>query len=467
MSLSRSDMYEYQEMLTWYAINNKNVSKWVDMGLGKTVCTLTALDTLLAFEQIRGALVVAPIRVAQTVWEQEAQEWEHLQGLTFSNMAGKTPKQRIQALLTPADIYIINYDNLKWLMDFLHKEYIKCKKPLPFDTIVWDEITKMKNPTSKRSRSVKKILPFIDRRIGLTGTPASNGMQDLHGQYKVLDEGERLERTKGMFEGKYFHQYGFRLELKPGAEEVIRGKVSGITVDLNKEDYLDLPDVKVNDIILTLDDVRLKQYKKLEEEFILDMGTGDEEDDIEAFNTAAKMNKCLQYCNGAVYDEGGETYHEVHTLKLDALEEIIEEAGGSPVLVGYNFRSDAARIKERFPKAVNMTGAKNPDKIVKDWNAGKIPILIGHPASMGHGLNLQKGGHIIVWFGVPWSLDNYAQFNARLDRNGQKYPVMIHRLMVDKSMDKVVATALHSKHKGEAALREAVREFMATSTDCQ
>lgn len=451
--LKRSDMFDYQRALSRFILQNPQASLWVDMGLGKTVSTLDALNTLSTFGQSRGVLVVAPLRVCQTVWPVEIKEWEHLQHLTHAQMAGLPPATRRAALDSGADILTINYENLKWLMLILRDEYLKRGRQLPFDTIVWDEITKMKDPTSKRSRSVIPILPWVERSVGLTGTPASNGMKDLHGQYKVIDGGERLERTKGMFYGKYFHQYGFNLELKYGAEETIRKKVADITVDLNKEDYLDLPDVKVNDIEIELPKKQKDQYKKLEKEFVLEV-TDDEV--VEAFNTAAKMNKCLQYCNGAVYDENQNTI-EVHDLKLDALEEIIEEAGGSPVLIGYNFKCDAQRIMKRFPKAVNMTGAKNTESIIERWNKGDIPLLIGHPQSMGHGLNLQKGGHIIAWFGVPWSLDNYAQFNARLDRQGQKYPVMIHRILVKDSVDMLVAKALSAKEITETALREAVR----------
>jgi SNF2 family DNA or RNA helicase len=449
-------LHRYQVRGVQHIKNNLACALWMDIGTGKTITSLTAIEDLMDAGEIYGALVVAPLRICQSVWMQEAKEWRHTTRLTFSLIHGK-PQDRIAALRRKAFIYLVNYENLPWLSDKLVEKYLSRGKHLPFNMVIFDEVSKMSNSTSKRVKAFLRLLPYTMRRTGLTGTPATNGLTKLHGQYLTLDGGVRLGRYKTHFESRYFESdyMGYKLVPKPGAEEEIKNAIKDITYTVDAKDYLELPEKTVVDIPIELPDEARSTYDEMEEEFFTEIA-GEE---IEAFNAAAKSTKCLQICNGAVYTDKTGSFTEVHDSKLEALGDIIEEMAGRPLLVCYSFRSDAERIKRRFKFAMDVR-EKPADEIVSAWNQGEIPLLIGHPASMGHGLNLQYGGHHIVWFGLPWDLELYDQAIGRLDRQGQKYPVFIHRLLAEDTMeDKVVKGVLAHKGNIQKALREAVKQY--------
>lgn len=459
--LTPSDFHKYQEEAYLHILNHNASMLWLSMGLGKTVVTLTAIRTLQKMSQVKAVLVVAPLRVCKTVWRQEARKWSHLTDLRFSFILGDQ-SQRQQALLRQADIYLINYENIPWLTEQIEHYWLARGRYAPFDMIVWDEVSKMKNATSKRTASIARILPFFNRRVGLTGTPASNGLKDLHGQFLVVDNGARLGMDKGAFMAMYFHTnpYSRRLEPFNDTEARLKHKIGDITMQVDGS-AVDRPPFSLNDIYVQLPPGQQEQYRLLEEEMFLELETGEE---VEVFNAAAKTNKCLQFANGAVYtDPETMDWAPVHDAKLDALEEIVEETGDEPLLVAYSYRSDVARIKSRYPDAVNLTEAKGDlEEVVDLWNRGGIKMLIGHPASVGHGLNLQKGGHNLVWYGLPWSLDLYEQFNARVYRQGQKAPVICHRILTQDTLDEGVRDSLVDKATAQDGIRDAIRKYRAT-----
>ena len=433
------------------------------MGLGKTITTLTSLAHLLSTGFLRGVIIVAPIRVIRLVWRQEALKWEHTKHLRFSMVAG-TKDQRTRALLRPADVYLMNYDVLGWLAETLQTYFVSKNRPLPFNGIVWDEVSKMKNSTTDRVRSFMKVANQFDWTTGLTGTPASNGYKDLHGQFLVVDKGQRLGTSKTAFRTRFYKKVGPYKEVPfDDTETVIKQLISDITLEMSAEDYNPLPDLIVNNIEIDMPEELRARYEQLEKEFFLVLDSGKE---VEVFNQAALTNKCLQFSNGAMYPIAGMPLWEpVHELKLDALEEILDEAQGSPVLCSYAYRSDAERIMERFKKLnpINLTDCKSEGSLVeamRRWQSGECPLMIGHPASMGHGIDgLQKNGHILVWYGLNWSLDLYEQFNARVRRQGQGAPVMCHRILMQDTLDQAQALALDEKASTQTALRNAVKQY--------
>jgi SNF2 family DNA or RNA helicase len=436
---------------------------WLDMGLGKTVITLTSLAHLLGTGFLRGVIIVAPIRVIRLVWRQEALKWQHTKHLRFSMVAG-TKDQRTRALLRPADVYLMNYDVLGWLAETLQTYFVSKNRPLPFNGIVWDEVSKMKNSTTDRVRSFMKIANQFDWTTGLTGTPASNGYKDLHGQFLVVDSGKRLGTSKTAFRTRFYKKVGPYKEVPfDDTETIIKQLISDITLEMSAEDYNPLPDLIINNVEIDMPDDLRDRYEQLEKEFFLVLDSGKE---IEVFNQAALTNKCLQFSNGAMYPIAGlPLWEPVHELKLDALEEILDEAQGSPVLCAYAYRSDAQRIMERFKKLnpINLTDCKSEGSLVeamRRWQSGECPLMIGHPASMGHGIDgLQKNGHILVWYGLNWSLDLYEQFNARVRRQGQGAPVMCHRILMQDTLDQAQALALDEKASTQTALRNAVKQY--------
>ena len=439
---------------------------WVSMGLGKTVITLTSLAHLIRTQYLRGVVIVAPIRVIRLVWRQEAAKWQHTQHLKFSMVTG-TRDQRTRALLRPADIYLINYENLGWLAETLQTYFVKKDKPLPFNGVVWDEISKCKNSATNRVKAVKKILDKFDWTTGLTGTPASNGYKDLHGQFLVVDKGQRLGVSKTAFRTRFYRKVGPYKEVPyEDTEDTIKKLIGDITLEMSAEDYNPLPDLIVNNIEIEMpDDLRAK-YDKMEREFFLQLDSGKE---VEMFNQASLTNKCLQFSNGAMYPVAGMPLWEpIHDLKLDALEEIIDEAQGSPVLCSYAYRSDAARIMEKFKHLdpINLTDCKSESALLNAmhrWKTNDCALMIGHPASMGHGIDgLQKNGHILVWFGLNWSLDLYEQMNARVRRQGQGVPVICHRIMCQDTLDQAQALALDEKATTQQGLRNAVKQYRET-----
>lgn len=441
--------HDYQKIAIEKIIDGPAVGLFLEMGLGKTVSALTAIKELLydRFE-VSKVLVIAPLRVAQSTWSGEIEKWDHLQGLRLSKVLG-SEKQRIEALHQPADIWIINRENTEWLVDYYGRKW-------PFDMVVIDELSSFKNPRSKRFRALRKVRPLIKRIVGLTGTPAPNGLIDLWSQIYLLDQGERLGKTLTGYRNRYFdpgrrnQNIVFEWIPKPFAEERIYEKISDICVSMKAEDWLQLPERIDNVIEVELPEKVKSQYKQLERDLILPLL----DSDVTAANAAVLTNKLLQMANGAIYDEFGEA-KEIHDAKLEALEEVVEAANGKPVLVVYSYRHDLDRIKNQLKKYKPRT--LDSDQDVQDWNAGKTQVLLLHPASGGHGLNLQTGGNIIVWFGLTWGLEYYQQANARLYRQGQIERVIVHHIVAKGTMDEEVLKALTGKAATQNDLMEAVK----------
>ena len=418
------------------------------MGTGKTVTTLTAIDQLLHDHLEDGpVLVIAPKRVAENTWSKEADKWEHLRHLRVSKVMG-TEKQRLLALTPGADIYVINRENVVWLIDTLGNRW-------PFPVVVIDELSSFKSAQAKRWKALRRVRGRIRRLIGLTGTPRPNGIEDLWPEVYLLDQGERLGRTLSSFRSQYLLPdkmnghivYSYRP--REGAEAAVYEEISDICMSIRKEDVLSLPGQIYENIELTCPPALLKQYKQFEHDKVLECL--DAEGDIVAGTAAALTNKLLQFANGAIYDMDGQA-HELHSIKLDALEELLEEAGGDPVLVLYAYKHDRDRIRQR----VKCRELDKPEDI-DAWNRGEIPVALAHPASIGHGLNLQDGGHIIVWYGLTWSLELYQQANERLNRPGQKNVCRVYHLILKGTHDARVLQALKNKDKGQAAAIEALR----------
>ncbi|WP_127837217.1 DEAD/DEAH box helicase [Clostridium prolinivorans] len=445
--------YSYQQYAASWIIDKKYSALFLDCGLGKTVITLTAILALLYdYFEITKVLVIAPLRVAHSTWDEEVAKWDHLKNIRISKVLG-TEKERIAALNTKADVYIINRENVRWLVNFYKADW-------PFDMVVIDELSSFKSSKSERFKAIRKIRPLTKRIVGLTGTPAPNGLIDLWSQIYLLDGGERLGKTVTGFREKYFlpdkrNQYiVFTYKPKEGAKEAIYEKLSDICVSMKAEDYLELPERIDNIISVELNSAVKKQYEVLEKELILSL----DDSDISAGSAAVLANKLLQMANGAVYDEDGEVKY-IHDEKLKALDELIEAASGKPVLIFYGYQHDKDRI-------MNCLSKLNPrilqsDKDIKDWNRGEVKILLAHPASCGHGLNLQAGGNIIIWFGLTWSLELYQQANARLHRQGQKETVIIHHIIAKGTIDEKVMKALADKNTSQTALIEAVKAQMS------
>ena len=418
------------------------------MGTGKTVTTLTAIDLLL-HDLMEGGpvLVIAPKRVAENTWSKECDKWEHLHHLRVVKIMG-TAKQRQEALTTAADIYVINRENVVWLVDTVGKRW-------PFPVVVIDELSSFKSAQAKRWKALRRVRGRIRRLIGLTGTPRPNGLEDLWPELYLLDQGERLGRTLGAFRARYLVPekmnghivYSYRP--RDGAEAEVYEKLSDICMSIRKEDVLSLPGQIYEDVELTPSPALLKQYKQFERDKVLECLDADGE--IVAGTAAALTNKLLQFANGAVYDIDGGVHH-LHDIKLDALEEMLEEAGGDPVLVLYAYQHDADRIRQR----IKCRALDKPEDI-DAWNRGEIPVALAHPASIGHGLNLQDGGHIIVWYGLTWSLELYQQANERLNRPGQRNVCRIYHLILKGTHDERVLKSLANKDQGQAAAIEALR----------
>lgn len=438
--------HDYQRYAIEYIKTHPVAAVLLDMGLGKTSITLTAMMDLLfdSFEAHR-VLVIAPLRVARDTWPTEIEKWQHLQLLTYSVVVG-TEAERKAALSRSADLYIINRENVKWLVE-------QSGFRFDFDTVVIDELSSFKNHQSKRFKSLMKVRPGIRRIIGLTGTPSSNGLMDLWAEFKLLDMGKRLGRFIGVYRNTYFMpdkrngQIIYSYRLLPGADEQIYRQISDITISMKAGDHLKMPELVMNNYTVELSDSERERYVELKQTLVLQLP----ETDISVANAAALSGKLLQMANGAIYDEDKNQIH-IHDRKLDALEDLIEGANGKPVLVAYWFKHDLERIKQRFTVREIKTVAD-----IRDWNAGKIPVAVIHPASAGHGLNLQAGGSTLIWFGLTWSLELYQQTNARLWRQGQKDTVVIHHIIADGTIDNRVLKALQSKEKIQSGLIDAVK----------
>lgn len=453
--LKESNLHEYQKAAVDHIIEKTHGALFLEMGLGKTVSTLTAVNRLM-FEEldIMNALVVAPKRVAESVWDAEIEKWEHLSHLKISKIIGSA-KQRRSALQEKADVYIIGRDNVSWLCG----QY--GGSMLPFDMLIIDELSSFKNPKSVRFKSLRGVQPSFKRVVGLTGTPAPNGLIDLWSQIYLLDRGERLGKFISHYREDYFRPgkrngaIVYKYDIQNDGEERIHNKISDICMSMKAKDYLKLPGRIDNVIKINFTPEVQAQYDAFEEEQVLSLFADQEEGKaISAVNAAALSNKLLQFANGAIYDED-KNYHVVHDLKIDAVKEIIEDANGKPVLIAWTYRHDLERLQEALKKY--KPRELKTDKDIKDWNAGKIQILLMHPASGGHGLNLQSGGNIIVWFGQTWSLELEQQFNARLDRQGQKEIVVINKLVACKTIDQDVIKAQERKSAKQDGLMEAVK----------
>ncbi len=442
--------YKYQQYATNHIIDNPASALFLDMGLGKTVSTLTAIDDLMLLGDINKTLVIAPLRVAEDTWSTEVEKWDHLKHLRISKVLGKE-KDRIAALNQEADIYVINRENVEWLVN-------KCFNNWVFDMLVIDELSSFKSPKAQRFKALKKVRPFFKRVVGLTGTPTPNSLIDLWPQVYLLDGGKRLGKTITSYRQQYFTpgqmngHIVYNYNLKPGADETIHSRISDICISMLAKDYLDLPERIDNKIEIKLSESTKKKYKQLEKDLVIELG----ENDITAANAAVLTNKLLQMANGAIYSED-KSVVEIHDEKLKALLEVIEAANGKPVLVFYSFQHDYDRITKFLNKKGYKPKKLNDSSDIKSWNEGKINILLLHPASAGHGLNLQYGGSTIVWFGLPWSLELYQQANARLHRQGQKEVVVINHLIAKGTVDEDVMKALSNKEVNQNVLLEAVK----------
>lgn len=438
--------HDYQRYAIEYIKTHPVAAVLLDMGLGKTSITLTAMMDLLfdSFEAHR-VLVIAPLRVARDTWPAEIEKWQHLQLLIYSVVVG-TEAERKAALSRSADLYIINRENVQWLVE-------QSGFRFDFDTVVIDELSSFKNHQSKRFKALMKVRPGIRRIIGLTGTPSSNGLMDLWAEFKLLDMGKRLGRFIGVYRNTYFMpdkrngQIIYSYRLLPGADEQIYKQISDITISMKAGDHLKMPELVTNNYTVELSDSERERYVELKQTLVLQLP----ETDITVANAAVLSGKLLQMANGAIYDEDKNQIH-IHDRKLDALEDLIEGANGKPVLVAYWFKHDLDRIRQRFTVREIKTSAD-----IRDWNAGKIPVAVIHPVSAGHGLNLQAGGSTLIWFGLTWSLELYQQTNARLWRQGQKDTVVIHHIIADGTIDNSVLKALQSKEKIQSGLIDAVK----------
>jgi SNF2 family DNA or RNA helicase len=438
--------HEYQSYATEFILSHPISAVFLEMGLGKSVITLSAIfDLCLDSFLVCKVLVIAPLRVARDTWPAEIKKWDHLKGLSYSVAVG-TEKERIDALKKQSTLYIINRENVDWLV---HKSGI----PFHFDMVVIDELSSFKSYGAKRFKSLLKVRPSVKRIVGLTGTPSSNGLMDLWAEFRILDLGQRLGRYISHYRNTYFKpdkrnaQIIFSYKPLPGAEEEIYKQISDITISMKSTDYLKMPEYVSNEVFVTLSDKEWKVYSDFKEDMVANLG----DEDIDAVNAAVLSGKLLQMANGAVYDSENKA-HVIHDKKLDALEDLIEGANGKPVLVAYWYKHDLERIKDRFPVRQIQSS-----KDIEDWNNSKIPIAVIHPASAGHGLNLQSGGSTLIWFGLTWSLELYQQTNARLYRQGQRDTVIVHHIITKNTIDEDVLLALTKKEKTQDALIDAVK----------
>ena len=448
----RYSPHEYQRYATEYIETHPVAAVLLDMGLGKTSITLTALNNLLfdSFE-VRRVLVIAPLRVARNTWGVEIEKWDHLDGLHYSVAVG-TETERLSALKKQADIYLINRENVQWLIS-------ESGIPFDFDMVVIDELSSFKNHQTKRFKALMKVRPKVKRIVGLTGTPSSNGLMDLWAEFRLLDMGERLGRFIGQYRTSYFRpdkqngQVVFSYKPLPGAEKQIYSRISDITISMKSTDHLRMPELINSRYTVYLSEKENSRYADLKEELVLQLPDGE----VTAANAASLSGKLSQMANGAVYTDAGETV-AVHERKLDALEDIIEAANGKPVLVAYWFRHDLERITERLQKLKIPYARLDTSGSIRKWNAGEIPVALIHPASAGHGLNLQSGGNTLVWFGLTWSLELYQQTVARLWRQGQESEtVVVQHIITKGTIDERIMKALSEKDTTQAALIDAVK----------
>lgn len=448
----RYSPHEYQEYAIRFIEENPVAAVFLDMGMGKTSIVLTAILHLM-YEQfeVNRVLIIGPLRVARTTWPEEIKKWDHMKGIRYSVMVGSAA-ERTAALETDADIYIINRENVPWLVQ-------QCGGAFDFDMVVIDELSSFKSWQTKRFKALMKVRPFVKRIVGLTGTPSSNGLMDLFAEFKVLDMGKRLGRFIGQYRECYFRAdrmngpvvYSYRLV--PGAEEAIYEKISDITISMKAADHLNMPELVSTVHKVYLDEKERAAYEAMKKDLVLELYGGE----VTAANAAALSGKLSQLADGAVYGDDGKV-KVLHDRKLDALEDLVESANGRPVLVAYWFKHDLSRIMERLERLKVKFRKLDSDESIRKWNAGEIPVGLIHPAGAGHGLNLQAGGNILVWFGLTWSLELYQQTVARLWRQGQQSgTVSVIHIVADGTVDERILKALEMKDGTQAALIDAVK----------
>ena len=439
--------HDYQKYATQFIIDHPIAAILLQMGLGKSIITLTAIQQLLAAGKVHRVLVIAPLRVARDTWPAELEKWDHLRRLEYSVAVG-TEAERRAALMLDVPIHIINRENVQWLIE-------NSRLPFEYDMVVIDELSSFKNHQAKRFKSLMKQRHRVRRIVGLTGTPSSNGLMDLFAEYKLLDMGKRLGRFITQYRQDFFvpdkcgYDRVYSWKPRPGAEQEIYRRISDITVSMKSVDFLKMPECIINRVPVSMNSYERRLYGELKKELVLALG----DDIIDAKNAASLSGKLTQMANGAVYSEAGDAIR-LHDRKLDALEDLIEAANGNPALVAYWYQHDLQRIRERFPGVRTLRTSKD----IAEWNAGKIPMAAIHPASAGHGLNLQAGGSTLIWFGLTWSLELYQQTNARLWRQGQQAEtVVIHHIITTDTIDEQIMDALERKDRTQAALIDAVR----------
>ena len=444
--------HEYQKYAIGFIKKNPIAAILLDMGMGKTSIVLSALNELMydSFE-VTKVLIIAPLRVARNTWSDEIKKWDHLNGTRYSIAVG-TAAERLAALKADADIYIINRENVPWLVE-------ESGIPFDYDMVVVDELSSFKNWQAKRFKALMKVRPKIRRIVGLTGTPSSNGLMDLFAEFKILDMGERLGRFISQYRVNYFKPdrmngpIVYTYKLLPGAEDRIYDRISDITISMKATDYLDMPELISNEYKVYLDEDEREKYEEMKDELVLQLPGGE----ITAANAAALSGKLSQLANGAIYDDDG-SVNAFHERKLDTLEDLIESANGKPILVAYWFKHDMARITERLKKLKVVFEKLDSDKSIEKWNAGELQVGLIHPASAGHGLNLQSGGNVIVWFGITWSLELYQQTIARLWRQGQTSgTVTVIHIITAGTVDERILKALEAKDQTQSALIDAVK----------
>lgn len=456
--MNENNLHNYQKACVEHIITHPYCGVFLEMGLGKTVSTLTAVNYLMFdYLEIGSVLVIAPKRVAESVWQEEAEKWDHLKHLRFSKIIGSEVK-RVEAIKRKADIYIISRDNIAWLCAYFGGG---C---LPFEMVVIDELSSFKSYKAQRFKAMRNVRPCLKRVVGLTGTPAPNGLIDLWPQIYLMDRGQRLEKTITRYREKYFRpgktngSVVYSYSLLENSEKQIHEKIEDICISMKAEDYLDMPELINNYIRLKMPKDLSDKYKQFEKDKVLEIFSGDKKEEVSITNAAALSNKLLQFANGAIYntDEAGiRSVIPLHDIKLEALKEIIEDANGKSVLIAWAYQFDRDRIKE-YLKSYKPRELKD-NKDIQEWNAGKIQVMLAHPASAGHGLNLQSGGNIIIWFGQTWSLELYQQFNARLYRQGQTQQVIVHHLILEGTHDEDVIKAIQAKDEKQSALMDSIK----------
>lgn len=461
--LPRIEMTPEQEMGVQHLKDHYHANLWWPMGKGKTVTLLSAIRDMILSGHVYGALIIAPVRVVLLVYRQEAQKWEHLKHLRISVVRG-TPTQRVRALMVKADIYLCNYESMAWLSDTLISKFLNQGKYLPFNMVGYDEVSKVRNYSSKRVSAMLPVTPYIERRMGMTGTPAPNGLDGLFSQMLLIDGGARLGVDKSLYHQTYFAKRMNTMYEKYDPTAVGKTQIFHALSDITSVTEADHFPVEINDIRIHLSDKLMDAYKDMESDMLHELESGHV---LEVLSKGVLFGKTQQYVNGAMYlaPESSE-WEEVHKAKLEALDEVVYGTGESPILLAYLFQSDIERIKTRYGSLVeHLSGKLSDDETVAmqaRWDVGQIKILAGHPASIGHGLNLQHGGHHIVWFGVTPDLELYAQMNARLPRRGQENDVVIHRILAENTVDDLVVAMLDSKAENEQELLACVKQYSSS-----